>query len=143
MNHTPLEDLAHVIQLSVAPVFLLTAIGTILSVLATRLGRIVDRSRVLRDRLEGTAKEKQTAIRAELALLGRRRHLVNTALTFGTVTALLVCLLIALAFVGYMSHVSVAFILASLFILAMCSFVVALVWFLREVLLAAASIVAE
>jgi MFS family permease len=140
MATTPLEDLAHVIQLSVAPVFLLTAIGTILSVLSGRLGRVVDRSRVLRDRLEGAPKERQKSIHAELALLGRRRHLVNVAMTFGTITALLVCLLIALAFIGYIAHISIAIIIAVLFILAMASFVVALVSFLREVLLAASTV---
>ena len=45
-------DISHVIQLSVAPVFLLTAIGTILGVLSSRLARIVDRARALNERLE-------------------------------------------------------------------------------------------
>jgi len=47
-----ISDISHVIQLSVAPVFLLTSIGTILGVLSTRLARIVDRARALNDRLE-------------------------------------------------------------------------------------------
>src|SRR5581483_7716102 len=45
--HAPLGDVAHVIQLAIAPVFLLTAVGTVLNVLANRLGRTVDRRRVL------------------------------------------------------------------------------------------------
>ncbi len=132
----PLEDLTHVIQLSVAPVFLLTSLGTILSVLSTRLGRVVDRSRVLRDRLAGADKERERLIQAEMSLLKRRRRIVNQAITFGTISALLVCSLIALAFIGYLVHVPVASVVALLFIAAMLAFIFALVWFLREVLLA-------
>jgi hypothetical protein len=135
----PLEDLTRVIQLSVAPVFLLTSLGTILGVLSTRLGRVVDRTRVLRERIGGSDKEKEVIIREELELLYYRRHLVNRAITFGTIAALLVCLLIAVAFVGYLAHVPVALIVASLFIVAMVAFILALIWFLREVLIASAN----
>jgi hypothetical protein len=38
---------AHAIQLAVAPVFLLSGIGAILAVMTNRLGRIIDRARVL------------------------------------------------------------------------------------------------
>jgi hypothetical protein len=136
----PLEDLSHVIQLSVAPVFLLTAVGTILSVLSTRLGRIVDRVRVLQEKLEDAPVERGHAIRKELASLGVRKKLVDRALTFGTITALLVCVLIVVAFVGYIFHVAIGLIVAVLFILAMFAFIAALVWFLREVLAATASL---
>jgi hypothetical protein len=50
-----LTDVAHVIQVAVAPVFLLSGICGMLSVLVTRLGRIVDRSRTLDERLETAA----------------------------------------------------------------------------------------
>jgi Protein of unknown function (DUF2721) len=120
----------------VAPVFLLTAIGTILNVLSTRLGRIVDRSRVLADR-ERTAGVPLPAIEGELALLQRRRRLANLAIGCGTGSALLVCVLIASAFVGYFFHWNVSGPLAFLFVAAMAFVVGALVVFLREVLLAA------
>ena len=62
---SPLADVAHVIQLSVAPVFLLTAVGTILGVLSTRLGRIVDRYRLLGDRPRAEAPERRAGVEAE------------------------------------------------------------------------------
>ena len=139
MDPTPLEDLGHVIQLSIAPVFLLTAVGTILSVLSARLGRIVDRSRTLHDRRLNTDADRRQAMDDELVLLGRRRHLVTLAITFGTVPALLVCVLIAVTFVGYLVHVSIGMMVASLFVLAMACFILALVSFLREVRLASAT----
>ena len=141
MSHADqLADLAHTIQLAVAPVFLLTALGTLLGVLSGRLGRIVDRARWLCDRLPGLEHASAKPLVDELALLGRRRVLVNYALTFATLAALLVCLLIALAFLGFMLNVNFSLLIAALFIAAMSAFIVALIFFLREVLLAAASI---
>jgi hypothetical protein len=133
-------DISHVIQLSVAPVFLLTSIGTILGVLSGRLARIVDRARALNGRLEDSTGEQIPPIRAEMHTLAQRRKLINLAITFGTAAALLVCVSIATVFLGAVMRGNVALVVASLFILAMAAFVAALVCFLREVLLAARSL---
>ena len=133
-------DISHVIQLSVAPVFLLTAIGTILGVLSNRLARIVDRARALNERLEDSTESRVPAIHAEMSTLAQRRRMINFAITFGTTAALLVCVSIATVFLGAVMRASVAMAVASLFILAMTAFVVALVCFLREVLLAVRSL---
>ena len=135
----PLTDVSRVIELAVAPVFLLTAVGTILGVLSTRLARIVDRARVLVDRLPRAEAQMQEAIRVELHLLIRRRKLVNLAITFGTITALLVCILIASAFVSATLQFNASMFVAALFVLAMFSFIGALLSFLREIVLAASS----
>ena len=133
-------DIARVIQLSVAPVFLLTALGTMLSVLSGRLARIVDRARSLVDRAKKLTPEDRGAIEEELRILLCRRRLVNLAITSGTTAALLVCLLIAAAFVGYLAHADLSAFLAVLFIAAMAAFVAALLFFLREILIAVAMI---
>jgi hypothetical protein len=135
-----LTDLTHTIQLAVAPVFLLTALGTILGVLSGRLSRIVDRARVLCDRLPGLDHGAARSLITELKLLGERRRLVNYALTCATLAALLVCLLIAMAFLGFIFGVNFSMLIAAFFVAAMTAFVLALIFFLREVLLAAASI---
>jgi hypothetical protein len=124
----PMADVAHVIQLSVAPVFLLTSLGTIMAVLSTRLGRIVDRWRVLIDRLDREPAQRE-GIEREMALLLRRRRLANVAISFCTGAALLVCSVIALAFVAYIFRWNVSWGVAMLFITAMAFFVCALVLF--------------
>jgi hypothetical protein len=134
-------DISHVIQLSVAPVFLLTAIGTILGVMSNRLARIVDRARVLKERMENLQEDRTLPIHAEMRCLAQRRHLVNLGITFGTSAALLVCVSIATVFLGAVLKINIAVPVASLFILAMAAFVAALVCFLREVLLAVRSLV--
>lgn len=137
--HVPLADLAHTIQLAVAPVFLLTAIGTILNVLSARLGRIVDRSRVLQLRLPTADDLARAEHVEELNQLLRRRGLINYAVTSVTLAALQVCVLIAVAFIGFMLHSNFSLLIAGLFIGAMAAFILALVLFLREILLAVAS----
>jgi hypothetical protein len=135
-----LQDITHTIQLAVAPVFLLTALGTTLSVLVTRLARIVDRARRAEARLRDEAGALREGTLEELRSLEGRARLVHWALTFGTSAALLVCLLIAVAFVGYLVGAHVGTVMAVLFIAAMAAYVVALVCLLREVGIAIATL---
>ena len=138
-SHTDLTDLTHTIQMAVAPVFLLTALGTILNVLSGRLGRIVDRARFLADRVPAEGAEEQRKDTNELTNLGQRRDLINYAITAATAAALLVCLLIIVIFAGFMFEAKVAYPISILFISIMTAFTFALVLFLREILLAVAS----
>ena len=129
-----LTHLARTIQLSVAPVFLLTAIGTMLGVLTNRLGRVVDRARVLEGRI--SAAEDQTEIHRKLSALSRRAKLINLAITLGTVCALLICLMIASMFIGVLLSFDLHIIVALLFVAAMFAFIGALLTFLREIFIA-------
>jgi hypothetical protein len=91
---------AHAIQLAVAPVFLLSGIAAILAVMTSRLGRIIDRARVLEDRLDNASAELHPALRTDLATLSRRAKLISCAITLCTATALLVCTVIAVLFLS-------------------------------------------
>ncbi len=130
------SSIAHIIQLSVAPVFLLTGIGALLSVLAGRLGRIVDRARHLESGLSSAPVNELMLMRVELTRLVERKRWINRAITLCTVCALLVCLVIAALFVGGMVEIRVGLVVAGLFILAMVVLIVALLCFLREIYVA-------
>jgi hypothetical protein len=135
-----ITDITRAIQLAVAPVFLLTAIGTLIAVLNVRLGRNVDRRRGLEEELRGTADNKQTdehrARQRELRLLTRRIRLIYFAMLSAGLGALLVCLVVAGAFVGALVAVDISREIAVLFILAMFAVIGCLAMFLREVFLA-------
>jgi hypothetical protein len=135
MADNGLSDITHTIQLAVAPVFLLSALGTTLSVLTTRLARIIDRARLLESQLETLTEVDQQRARTELATLSRRARLIHRALTAGVGAALSVCLLITLAFVGYLTQTNLGAGVAVLFILAMGLFVFSLLSFMREAVL--------
>lgn len=144
MPDEPLAAISRTIQLAVAPVFLLTALGTILGVLSSRLFRVVDRVRVLSAQVPDSDHPPQVTdsdpIVAELALLAQRRRLVNHAITCATLAALLVCLVIAIAFVGFTMHQDYSHLMAWLFIGAMAAFISSLLFFLREVVLTVTSV---
>ena len=131
-NTADVTTVAHVIQLAVAPVFLLTGIGAILNVITSRLARIVDRSRVLVNS-DGQIKP---ALKDEVTLLTRRTRWVHWAVSLCTISALLVCIVIAALFVGAVSGFDPSRTVSLLFILAMLALILGLLCLLREIFLA-------
>lgn len=134
-NHV--TSVTHVIQLAVAPVFLLTAIATLISSVNVRLGRVVDRQRTLQG-LGPFVPRSDAALAQlrELALLSRRAHLCYLAMLAAVLAGLFICLVVAMAFVGVLLEVDLARVLAALFLLAMVSMITSLSLFLREVYVA-------
>ncbi len=131
--------IAHAIQLAIAPVFLLTAVGTLIGVLVNRLARSVDRSRLLEERLGALGPSDEKARRAELRLLARRIRLVYLAISLAVLCALFVCLLIATAFIDAFVAVDLSRTVAGCFVLAMIALTGSLMVFLREIFLAVTS----
>jgi hypothetical protein len=117
-------------------VFLLTGVGTLLAVLSNRLGRAVDRSRVLEDLLPGLAGEALAVAQGDLILLSRRTRLIYAAIVLAVSCALLICLLIAVAFIDAFLVVNLAKVMGALFVLAMLALIASLAAFLREIFLA-------
>jgi hypothetical protein len=128
-----ISDIAHVIQLAIAPVFLLTGVATKLTVLTNRLARIIDRARALEDRLEVGADPHYMA---ELDILYGRAHLINSAITLSTACGLLVCLVIAMLFLGDTTSLPLDKYIAISFVLAMVALIGSFVFLLREILIA-------
>jgi len=132
-----LPEVFTVIQLAVAPVFLLTAIGTIIAALNIRLGRAVDRRRDLESKLAKMAEEdEQLSAREELAVIARRIRFVYFAITAAVISGLFVCLLIAGAFIGAFVRVSLSYTIGAMFVFAMLALIASLLLFLREIFLA-------
>jgi hypothetical protein len=133
---TDLGDLAHAIQLALAPVFLLTGIAGILNVMTGRLARIIDRGRYLTERELPPAMVASSAYRVELASLEFRRHLASSAIAASTLSALLVCVVIASLFVQVLLQVELRWVVGAMFTGSTMALVVGLGYFLREVHLA-------
>lgn len=133
-------DITHQIQLSVAPVFLLTAIGTLINALAGRLARAVDRRRVLEDMVHGLEGEGRDKALDELANLSRRVQLVLWSMALAVLSGLFVCLLIGTAFVGAFIALDLSRPVAVLFVAAVIALSLTLVLFMREVFLAALTV---
>lgn len=126
-------DLAHTIQLAVAPVFLLAGIGSILNVLAGRLARIVDRARQLAQEFTPSDHPDHAAQVRELRLLDRRIMLANMAIFLCTASAALICAVVAGLFIADLANLGFARTMAVGFVLAMMLLISGLALFLVEV----------
>ena len=133
---TGVAAIAHVIQLSVAPVFLLSGVAAMLGVLSNRLGRIIDRARGLETRLTNESADVQNRLHVEIAILARRARLVSHAISFCTVCSLLICAVIIALFLGAFFKTDVSNVIGVIFIAALGALAVGLVIFLREIYLA-------
>lgn len=133
---TATADIAHAIELAVAPVFLLTGIAGLLAVMTNRLARIIDRGRWFEQRWAELDAPSRDRYARELAHLERRRRLASQAINACTAAALLVCLVIATLFIEGLFGVGLRGLAGVLFIAAMAGLIAGLSLFLREVHLA-------
>ena len=131
-----LPEIAGTIQLAIAPVFMLTALGTVINALNLRLGRAVDRRRELEERLAGMPKAELPSAQDELATIARRIRFVYLSIVFAVISALFIALLIVGAFAGAFVRTDLSYTIAGMFICAMLALIVCLLLFLREIFLA-------
>src|SRR5271170_5223632 len=133
----PAFDIAHLIQVALTPIFLISAIGVTLNVLTSRLARIVDRARAMEDILRRPdAAHAGRDLHAVLVVLARRARYINAAITLITLSALFIALVVVMLFVNAFLRWDLSAFIACLFILSMLSLAAALSTFLIEVRIA-------
>jgi MFS family permease len=130
------STIAQTIQLAIAPVFLLAGIGSILNVLAGRLARVVDRSRVLEQLHANSEGEEHQRYVRELRIVDRRMRLANAAIALIVASAIIVCALVALLFITQLAGLAFRVAVAVAFVLGMALLIAGLVLFLIEINLA-------
>jgi hypothetical protein len=125
--------IAQIIQLAIAPVFLLVGIGGLLNVMAGRLARVVDRVRALElDVLTADEARRRDEI-GELAILARRMTVCHWAIALCTLSAMLVCVMVIVLFLASVGAMNFAVPVASLFIAVMSALTIGLALFLVEI----------
>ncbi|WP_296443173.1 DUF2721 domain-containing protein [Rhodoferax sp. UBA5149] len=132
-----LDTVTHGIQLAVAPVFLLTAVSGMIGTVAGRLARIIDRARLLEDRIEAApASDAMAPAYDELKTLRARGRLVNACIALLTFCAILIGLTIMALFLGETTQIQILRIATISFLSGVSCFLLALLCFLTETLLA-------
>jgi hypothetical protein len=132
--------IAETIQLALAPVFVLVAIGNIMNILSTRLGRIVDRSRHLVSRHPDTVGPEHDAVVREIRLVDRRMHLIARAILLLVLAGLSIGLTVVLLFVEDFAGLELKLYVATTFVLALGLLMGGLLLFLHETREAAAAL---
>ena len=126
-------DIGQVIQLATAPVFLLAGVSILLIVLTNRLGRIIDQMRLLEER---AVKCVDAECVAALSNLHRRSSLINIAIATSTLCGLLVCMVIAMLFLGDATGLPLVHLIAASFVGAMLALTISFISLMREISLA-------
>jgi hypothetical protein len=130
-------DIAHLIQVALTPIFLISAIGMTLNVLTSRLARIVDRARAMEDRLlHPDYVHDGRDLHAQLKILARRSRWINAAILLITLSALFIALVVVMLFVNAFLRYELSAVIAGMFIMSMLTLAAALLTFLIEVRIA-------
>src|SRR4051812_17428871 len=114
-------NVAHTIQLAVAPVFLLSGIGAFLNLSAARLARIVDHARDLEPKIRSAGGAEHDRLVDYIRVLDRRISLVSRAIFYAVLSAILTCAVIILLFAENLTGVRSGTAIAILFIATMIS----------------------
>ncbi len=136
MAASAIDAIAQTIQLSVTPVFLLVATGSLLNVFTGRLARVVDRSRALMDRWANSDGPEHARIVAELRVVDRRIKVINNSIGAAVACGIVVCLLVALLFTQALTWLDLNVAAAWVFVVATLLLLASLILFLIEVRLA-------
>jgi type IV secretory pathway VirB6-like protein len=138
-----LDTVAHIIQVALTPVFLLSGIATLLNVFSTRLARVADRVDAVSKTIEGADACEARVLSAQLAYLHRRSLALDVAVVLGAVGGAATCGAVLVLFVGALRDSTVATILFSLFGIAVGCALGAIVAFTAEMLMASIGIRTE
>ncbi len=136
--NTHVENIGQVIQLSVAPVFLLAGVGQALNVLVGRLVRIVDRARLTEEQLLTAVDTHAKGLHQRLSVLAKRARLISRAIALTVLCAVLVPIVIVSLFISALLQINLEWPIAIVFIVALISLAAGLLYFLREVFVATA-----
>ena len=135
-----LEDIAHIIQVALTPVFLLSGIAALLNVFSTRLGRVADRV----DQLSSRTDERSPSLLAlQLKSLRRRSRALDIAVLLASLAGVATCGATLTLFIGALRDRATAGVLFGLFGLALACTLGALMAYLSEMLMASRGVRAE
>jgi hypothetical protein len=133
-------QVAHIIQLSVAPIFLLAGVGAFLNVCAGRLARIIDRARDIEPLILGSRGEEHDRWLGEIRVLDKRMGLVSQAIFFSVLAAVLTCAVVIVLFAAALTNAQSGTTVALLFIASMIAVSIGFAIFLFETRLGSRSV---
>jgi len=133
MPFPTLPELIPIVQIAIGPVILISGIGLLLLSMTNRLGRAIDRARILRQELRSGASVDENRPRAQLQILWQRADHIRQAIILSTVSALLAACLIITLFVATLLRLDTGWLIACLFTGCLVALVGSLLIFLRDI----------
>jgi len=136
-----LKELVPILQLAIGPVILISGVGLLLLTLTNRFGRMLDRARLL-NRETPTAAEAES-VKAQIAILHRRAEILRLSITLGSITVLLVAVLILTLFLSALCKLELGWLIVAIFCTSQVSLIGSMLAFLRDMNLALAAVKLE
>lgn len=133
MDASAPNSLLPVIQLAITPVILVSGMGALMLTLTNRMGRIVDRTRILAGQVRQAKGEERRHLESQLEIMWQRAQLIRRAVTFNGLSMLVSCLLIVAIFAGSVLQRDLGALLLGLFAGSILLVIAALVAFLRDI----------
>ncbi len=127
------SDLIPVLQIAIGPVILISGVGLLLLTMTNRLGRVIDRARLLGRELKGAPPGEQDSRQAQLRILSNRAALIRQAITFAALSVLFAATLVIVLFVTALFRLEIAWLIGLLFVGCMGCLIGAMAIFLRDV----------
>lgn len=133
MHGVTVAELVPILQTAIGPALLISGVGLLLLTMTNRLGRVVDRARLLVDQMEDTPYELRSRKLAQLPILWQRARQIRSAIAFALVSALLAAVLVVVLFLSALLGIEDSRLISMLFVLCMGTLIASLVMFLREI----------
>jgi hypothetical protein len=133
MPTTSFNEIVPVLQVAIGPVILISGLGLLLLTMTNRLGRAIDRARLLKAELSKRTDEERAQALAQVAILYRRAKVVRLGLTLAALSALLASALVIALFFTALLHSESVILVSTIFIASMASLVAALVAFICDI----------
>lgn len=128
-----LTDLVPILQMAVGPVILISGVGLLLLSMTNRLGRVIDRSRLLVEARRKCEPSERPRLSSQLSILSRRARLVRLAIILATVSVLMAAVLIIALFLAALSGLEIGAVVIVLFAGCMGSLIGSLVVFIVDI----------
>jgi multidrug efflux pump subunit AcrB len=129
--------------MAIGPVILISGVGLLLLSMTNRLGRVIDRSRLLAESLRKVTEDGRPRITAQLKVLARRARLVRLAIILATLSMLLAAVLVIVLFMAAVFRLEVAVLVITIFVGCMASLFASLIVFIMDIDLSLAALKLE
>jgi hypothetical protein len=130
---TSLEQVIPQLRDAVGPVILISGVGLLLLTMTNRLGRAIDRARILKRELAGLSGPEQLRVQAQVNMLFRRAKIIRQAILFSVTSALLAAVLVMTLFLAAWLHWEYAWPAGVVFTACLASLCVSLVAFILDI----------
>jgi hypothetical protein len=128
-----LIDLIPILQVAIGPVILISGVGLLLLSMTNRLGRVIDRSRLIVEARRKAPETDQPRLSSQLDVLARRADLVRSAIIYASISVLLAAILIIVLFLEALLRLEAAVVVILIFVGCMSSLIISLVYFIADI----------